>query len=619
MKKILLFSLLVLFGLTSNLSAQEKTDAELSHWSVAAKAGLDFFRVNPMATGQGTIRNLLSQVSPMGSLSIEYTFNPLFGIGAEGSYLSLNRNSAAGKTLDATAYASVNLTNLLWKERVGFWNRLNFYTNVGAGLQYSTFALNIAPNTSGRGISAVLPTVLLLELRLSKSLTLGAEAQYRYYTNESLGGLPVNGLNSDALVAAGSIRYKLGASGGKTHVRNMTVSEFYPAPVPVIIEKVVEKAVISDAELNRFRALEEKNAQLEAKLNEIKTTSSIIDEKTTTNAAELKRVKAVEEMNAMLLTEVGKIKTLEASNAQLQQELKKLQSVQVVVQGDEALTSKLQVLEEKNAALELEQANLRDQIAQIKAATPQEAVKEVVKEVVKVETPAETKVIQEVTVKEVIPAEDLKRLKSLEDSNEQLKAQIECLKKAIESAKAADKSALVEEGAKKIKALEEKNAQLEADVEKLKAVLAEMQAKAEAAAKEKAEKAAAKAEAEKAAAAKEEVVDTKALTASVKFKFNSNELDPASFDTLDKLAAILKAAPALKLSITGHTDNIGAAAANQRLSEVRANVVKDYLVKKGVNAANITAAGLGATKPVDTNDTSEGRANNRRVEFAIGK
>jgi outer membrane protein OmpA-like peptidoglycan-associated protein len=603
-----------LFGLTSNLSAQEKTDADVSHWSVAAKAGLDFFRVNPMASGQGTIRNLLSQVSPMGSLSIEYTFNPLFGIGAEGSFLSLNRNTAAGKTLDATAYASVNLTNLLWKERAGFWNRLNFYTNVGAGLQYSTYSLIVAPKTSGRGISAVLPTVLLLELRLSKSLSLGAEAQYRYYTNERLGGLPVDGMNSDALVAAGSIRYKLGAGGNKTHVRNMTIAEYYPAPVPVIIEKVVEKAVISDAELNRFKALEEKNAQLEAKLSEIKTTSSIIDEKTSTNAAELKRVKAVEEMNAMLLTEVGKIKALEASNVQLQQELKKLQSVQVVVQGDDALTSKLQALEEKNSALELEQANLRDQIAQLKTATPKEAVKEVVK----VETP-ETKVIQEVTVKEVIPAEDLKRIKTLEDSNEQLKAQIECLKKAIESAKAADKSALVEEGAKKIKALETKNTELESDVEKLKAVLAEMQAKEaakEAAAKEKA---AAKEEAAKAAAVKEEVVDTKALTASVKFKFNSNELDPTSFDTLDKLAAILKAAPALKLAITGHTDNIGAAAANQRLSEVRANVVKDYLVKKGVNAANITASGLGASKPVDTNDTAEGRANNRRVEFAIGK
>jgi outer membrane protein OmpA-like peptidoglycan-associated protein len=618
MKKILLFSLLVLFGMTGNLSAQEKTDAEVSHWSVAAKAGLDFFRVNPMASGQGTIRNLLSQISPMGSLSIEYTFNPLFGIGAEGSFLSFGRNTAAGKTLDATAYASVNLTNLLWKERAGFWNRLNFYTNLGAGLQYSTYSLYVAPNTSGRGISAVLPTILLLELRLSRSLTLGAEAQYRYYTNEQLGGLPVNGLNSDALVAAGSIRYKLGAGGDKTHVRNMTVSEFYPAPVPVIIEKVVEKAVISDAELNRFKALEEKNAQLEAKLNEIKTASSIIDEKTTTNAAELKRVKAVEEMNAMLLTEVGKIKNLEASNAQLQQELKKLQSVQVVVQGDDALTSKLQSLEEKNAAMELEQANLRDQIAQMKAATPKEAVKEVVKEVVKVETP-ETKVIQEVTVKEVIPAEDLKRIKSLEDSNEQLKAQIECLKKAIESAKAADKSALVEENAKMLKALEAKNAQLEADIEKLKSVLAEMKEKEEAAAKEKAEKAAVKAEAAKAAAAKEEAIDTKALTASVKFKFNSNDLDPASFDTLDKLAAILKAAPALKLGITGHTDNIGAATVNQKLSEVRANVVKEYLVKKGVNAANITATGLGATKPIDTNDTAEGRANNRRVEFAIGK
>lgn len=588
MKKILLFSLVLMFGLTGNtVSAQEKTDASLAHWSISLMGGVNYYRVAPVSTA-----GRLDMLGRSAGGTIEYTINPLFGLGLEGMIGDFDRNTSFSKTLDVTGYASLNMTNILLKERTGFWNRINFYTKLGVGPSLSFLSWSFP------SISFVVPTTFTLDYNLSSSLSVGAFAQYRYYLNESLGGQPVNGLGTDAFLLGINGSLKLGASGDKTHVRNMTIAEYYPAPVPVIIEKVVEKAVISDAELNRFKALEVKNAQLEAKLNEIKTTSSIIEEKTTTNTAELRRVKAVEEMNAMLLTEVGKIKNLEASNAQLQQELKKLQSVQVVVQGDNALTAKIQSIEEKNAALELEQANLRDQIALLNATTPKAAVK----------VDPETKVIQDVTVKEVIPAEDLKRIKKLEESNEQLKAQIECLKKAIESAKAADKSALVEEGAKKIKALEEKNVQLESDVEKLKAILATMQ-----------EKAAAKEEAAKAKTVKEEVVDTKALTASVKFKFNSNELDPASFDTLDKLAAILKAAPALKLSITGHTDNIGAAAANQRLSEVRANVVKNYLLKKGVNAANITATGLGATKPIDTNDTAEGRANNRRVEFAIGK
>lgn len=71
----------------------------------------------------------------------------------------------------------------------------------------------------------------------------------------------------------------------------------------------------------------------------------------------------------------------------------------------------------------------------------------------------------------------------------------------------------------------------------------------------------------------------------------------------------------LKLTIEGHTDNVGNAASNQSLSEKRAAAVVAYLSAQGIDAGRLSAKGLGATKPADTNDTPEGRQNNRRVEL----
>jgi outer membrane protein OmpA-like peptidoglycan-associated protein len=88
---------------------------------------------------------------------------------------------------------------------------------------------------------------------------------------------------------------------------------------------------------------------------------------------------------------------------------------------------------------------------------------------------------------------------------------------------------------------------------------------------------------------------------------------------LDKGAQILKAHPAINISIEGHTDNTGTAAGNQKLSEKRAAAVKNYLVKKGIDADRMSASGYGQTKPVADNKTSAGRASNRRVEFKIAK
>lgn len=84
---------------------------------------------------------------------------------------------------------------------------------------------------------------------------------------------------------------------------------------------------------------------------------------------------------------------------------------------------------------------------------------------------------------------------------------------------------------------------------------------------------------------------------------------------LDAIKEILKNYPNAKFAINGHTDNVGNAKANQKLSEARAKVIMDLLIEKGVNPANLTSQGFGASKPVKTNKTAAGRAENRRTEI----
>ena len=75
--------------------------------------------------------------------------------------------------------------------------------------------------------------------------------------------------------------------------------------------------------------------------------------------------------------------------------------------------------------------------------------------------------------------------------------------------------------------------------------------------------------------------------------------------------------PKIEVRVEGHTDSQGGASSNQRLSERRAKAVREHLAKQGVDGARMTAKGYGEEKPIDTNRTRAGRANNRRVEFHI--
>lgn len=104
----------------------------------------------------------------------------------------------------------------------------------------------------------------------------------------------------------------------------------------------------------------------------------------------------------------------------------------------------------------------------------------------------------------------------------------------------------------------------------------------------------------------------------VEFATNSARLLPQSFPILDEVLALLKANPDVKkVGVQGHTDNRGGRDLNIRLSQSRAESVMNYLVSKGIEASRLTATGYAFDKPIDTNDTDEGRQRNRRVEFHI--
>lgn len=101
------------------------------------------------------------------------------------------------------------------------------------------------------------------------------------------------------------------------------------------------------------------------------------------------------------------------------------------------------------------------------------------------------------------------------------------------------------------------------------------------------------------------------------FDFASAQIKPQSKPTLDEIAAVMSAHPDWKLNVGGHTDNVGGDAFNLQLSQQRAEAVKTTLVSQyGISADRMTTAGYGASSPVETNDTMEGRARNRRVELS---
>jgi OmpA-OmpF porin, OOP family len=110
------------------------------------------------------------------------------------------------------------------------------------------------------------------------------------------------------------------------------------------------------------------------------------------------------------------------------------------------------------------------------------------------------------------------------------------------------------------------------------------------------------------------------VTISLNVEFDTNKaiVKDKYYDEIKRVADFMKEFPDTTCEIGGHTDNIASAVYNQKLSEKRANSVRQYIIDKfGIDGSRLTATGYGLTKPIASNDTAEGRQKNRRVEAVM--
>ena len=107
------------------------------------------------------------------------------------------------------------------------------------------------------------------------------------------------------------------------------------------------------------------------------------------------------------------------------------------------------------------------------------------------------------------------------------------------------------------------------------------------------------------------------ITLHFRFQYNSIDLDEETEKFIEELSQTLRGNPNLSVIITGHTDNVGSAHLNQKLSWKRAEVVSMALIKSGVSKSQITAQGKGMDEPLNGNNTDEERSKNRRVEIQL--
>lgn len=107
------------------------------------------------------------------------------------------------------------------------------------------------------------------------------------------------------------------------------------------------------------------------------------------------------------------------------------------------------------------------------------------------------------------------------------------------------------------------------------------------------------------------------MPSQVTFAFDSSDLTMSATNALNNVASVLQQYPDTRVNIAGHTDSTGDAGYNQRLSERRANAVGNYLAQSGVSSSRLYMTGYGENQPIASNESEQGRAQNRRVEITL--
>ena len=247
MKKKLL-SFILVFCTVIFVSAQEvvskvPVQGEVipnSHWSVSLKGGGSYFRTGGMQYNYALDffkRSRLDFFSVLGG-TVEYTFNPIIGLGLDMTYVNYSRwndinedrvkdNYLSANTKDVALFGSLNLSNIITPKRIGFWEKLSLYANLGTGIAFYKYDVS---GHSASPSSFLALGGLNLEYNISKSFAIGGELQYRYYAKDDMGyhaNYQPTGF-CDAALATLNVRYKINATGAKKHVRNVNVLEYVP-------------------------------------------------------------------------------------------------------------------------------------------------------------------------------------------------------------------------------------------------------------------------------------------------------------------------------------------------------------------------------------------------------
>jgi outer membrane protein OmpA-like peptidoglycan-associated protein len=185
------------------------------------------------------------------------------------------------------------------------------------------------------------------------------------------------------------------------------------------------------------------------------------------------------------------------------------------------------------------------------------------------------------------------------------------------AAAAAAEEKRKEEEAAAAAAAEEKRKEEEAVAAKA-AAEAEMEARRKAEEEaEAAAKAAQEAQRQQVVEACRDSLNAELASAKLSFATGRWDVQPSSYRGLDKLAQIAKDCGDVVIEVGGHTDNLGKPESNVTISQLRAESVVKYLTRAGVEAAKLKAVGYGETKPVQSNDTADGRRQNRRIDFTV--
>ncbi len=306
MKKTMTLFLGVCMSLS--MFAQEKE--KFSHVSLGLRGGISVMR------DYGKYNVIEDRMNYLGGANLEYTFNPLWGFGLDYVYMPYDQDyQDAGKLTglahEATAYVSVNLSNLLAQYRSGHWQKLNFYGNLGGGISFFDYD-NTMSGQKGDDKCLVIPAGLTMEYNLGKvfAINLGAEYRWHKYTDMKKDMVGRTGYdNYGFMLATAGFKFKF--AGSKKHVRNISYETFelaraYDACAPKInaLQEEVnkEKAALNAKIVEQDAALDAQNQQI----NKLNGTVKDLEDKMNTymanvasreqrNAAEIAAIKKAQE------------------------------------------------------------------------------------------------------------------------------------------------------------------------------------------------------------------------------------------------------------------------------------------------------------------------------------